>query len=984
MTFMLLDRATHSLIRATALIAVLSVSLPAAAATTSAAPAPASLAATLRFDISAQPLPRAVLEYSQQSGVQVTSQAKILDGRQSSPVSGSLTAAEALTRLLQGTDLSYDVVDAGTVAIRMSTAQLQRIAQATEPPTPAPSAGKPAGDSLEEVVVTGSNIRQSVEIGKTAIPIDHYSAEQFQSTAGENVADFLRSKPAFTGRNTSPVNDYYGGGESSLNLRGLGDQYTLVLINGRRAAGEDGVVDVGAIPEEAIESVEILKSGSSAIYGANAVGGVVNVKLKQEFKGVDAVLSYGNTTNNDATFKRTALVFGTGTERFHVVGSLAWQDRNGISRNDRFRTRSNDQRPFGGLDNRNTWTYSPFWVEGADDEGNLYTIDGTRFGPGQSTMDPTAFIPGPIEQGFNGFDEGAASPYRRVGGHWSAEFTPVDERFVLFTDGYFDRRTQDYTPIDRPIVGSDGFTPLFVTAGNPNNPFGRDVFVTYFVGPNEYAGKPLNRFKTNGNLLTAGAHGDFGRLGYEVAYTRYEQKVRDTWGNDIDGGRAQAAVDAGDLNPFSYWGNDPDLIASLITPDRSHFREDSLDVISAKLTGSLFALPAGDVQFAVGAERREVEFRSWNDEARCATGSFWQGPDCGSSSFQRKVDGWFGELRVPVYKGDTGTFLSSVEASAATRHERYEDFGSTTIPQGALRFGFFDDSLILRTSYAEGFRAPSLDDLDPIAYPNVIVGVFDPFFNDFVSANVIYGGNPDLVAEVGVTRNIGLVYTPVSDRDLVFTLDYWQVEQTDTIQQPDVEAILRGTQPGEVTRDPDTGIATIDARLKNTGNRLIEGLDLGIVYRTAMHDFGRLTFDFSTSYLTAAEHQFAEFTFEGVARYTDVFGGMPRFRSVLGTAWERGPWSASAYLHYEPGVDEHIPVERTTADYTTADLQVSYEFGESAGALRGMLRGTEIYGGIENLWDERLPFFASTYMGWDVSLHDFRGRYWYTGVRKRF
>jgi iron complex outermembrane receptor protein len=975
-----LDRATHPLAWATALAASLVINLPAAIA---AAPAPASLAATFQFHISAKPLPRAVLEYSQQSGVQVTSQAKILDGRQSSPVTGSLTAAEALTRLLQGTDLSYEVVDAGTVAIRLSATQLQRIAQATEPPAPAAAAAP--SDLLEEVVVTGSNIRQSVDIGKTAIPITSFTAEEFKSTAGESVADFLRSKPVFTGRNISPVNDYYGGGESSLNLRGLGDRYTLVLINGRRAAGEDGVVDVGAIPEEAIESIEILKSGSSAIYGANAVGGVVNIKLKQQFNGVDAVMSYGNTTNNDATFKRAALVFGTSTDRFRVVGSLGWQDRNGISRNDRYRTRSNDQRPFGGLDNRNTWTYSPFWVEGADDEGNLYTIDGTRFGPGQSTTDPTAFIPGPIEQSFNGFDEGAASPYRRAGGHWSAEFKPVDERFVLFTDGYFDRRTQDYAPIDRPIIGSDGFTPLSVAADNPNNPFGRDVFVTYFVGPNEYAGKPLNRFKTDGSLVTAGAHGDFGRFGYEIAYTRYQQKVRDTWGNDIDAFAAQAAVDAGDLNPFSYWGNDPALIASLITPDRSHFREDSLGAVSAKLTGSLFALPVGDVQFAVGAERREVDFRSWNDEARCATGSFWQGPDCGSSSFERKIDGYFGELRVPVYKArEAGVFLSSIEVSGATRHERYEDFGSTTIPQGSLRFGFFDDSLILRTSYAEGFRAPSLDDLDPIAYPNVYVGVFDPYFNDFVSANVILGGNPDLTAEVGVTRNIGLVYTPLSGRDMILSLDYWQVKQSDTIQQPDVEAILRGTQPGEVTRDPDTGIATVDARLKNTGDRLIEGLDFGATYRTGMHDFGRFTFDFSTSYLTAVEHEFAEFTFLGLARYTDVFGGMPRFRSVLGTAWEKGSWSASAYLHYEPGVDEHIPVERTTADYTTADLQVSYQFGESARGLGGILRDTEVYGGIENLWDERLPFFASTYMGWDVSLHDFRGRYWYTGLRKKF
>ena len=980
----LLARATHALVWATLL-----PGLPMASAT-AAPPAGATLSATLTFDIAAQPLSRALLEFSHQSGVQVTSPAKLLDGRESSRVAGQFSASEALSQLLAGTHLGYDVVDPTTVAIRPLPGALT-LASAGQAEVSSTAGPEPESAPLEEVIVTGSNIAQAVgEAAKNAIPIETFSAEQFRSSAGETIADYLRSKPAFSGRNGTPTNHFYGGGESSLNLRGLGSAYTLVLINGRRAGGEDGIADVGAIPEEAIESVEILKSGSSAIYGANAVGGVVNFKLRRKFDGIEAVASYGNTTSHDATYKRMALLFGTGGARYRVTGSLAWQDRNGISKFDRYRTRSSDQRPFGGLDNRPTWMFMPFAIDGLDDSFTTYSIDASRVGIGGTSLDPADYIATPLAQSFDQFEPGTFPPYSRIGGHWSAELDVVPERLVLFTDGYYDRRRQVFEPIGRPIIGGGSFTPLTVAADNPDNPFGREVFVTYIVGPDEYAQNVENRFRTDGSLVTAGVHGALGSFGYEVAYNRYEQKKRITWANDVDAALAQAAVDAGELNPFSYWGNDPDLISSLILPDRNRYQKDVSEIYGAKVTGSLLRLPAGDLRFALGAERRKIQFGAHSDLAKATSGSYWDGPEAGSSAFTRDVDGYFGELSIPLFRGASGAFLSSIELSAAGRHEKYEDFGSVDIPQGAIRFGFLDESLILRASYAEGFRAPTLDELDPTPYPNILVGVYDPYFNDFVQASVIYGGNDQLDAEVGVTRNLGLVYQPLRLENLMLRLDYWQVKQSRTIQQPDVEAILRGTQPGSVVRD-ENGIATIDARLQNTGDRLIEGLDFGATWRTAMHDFGRLAFDFSTSYLTAVEHTFAEFTVKGLARYTDVFGSMPRYRMVLTTGWEKGAWSASTTLHFDPGVDEYVPsidehgpVKRRTAHYTTADLQVAYHFGRPAGALAGLLRETEIYGGVENLWDERLPFFASTYQGWDNSLHDFRGRYYYFGLRKRF
>lgn len=943
-----------------------------------AAPSPgATLSATSAFDIEAQPLPRAILEYSHQSGVQVTSPAQLLDGRESSRVVGELAASEALNRLLEGTNLRYDVVDEATVAIRPMEA-----AAAKEEPSAAHT-------ELEEVLITGSNIRQSgSEIDRKAIPVETFSAEQFQSSAGETLGDYLRSKPAFTGRNGTPTNDYYGGGESTLNLRGLGEQYTLVLINGRRAAGEDGIADIGAVPEEAIESVEVLKSGSSAIYGANAVGGVVNVKLRQHFSGVEAVASYGNTTRNDAAYKRTALLFGAGFDKLSIVGSFGWQDRNGIFKRDRKLTRSSDWRYLGGTDERPTWAYYPQWIEGVDDDGNIYTLDGSRFGPGQGSLDPADFIVGVPEQSFDNFEPGVSPPYSRLGGHWSAQYELMDGRAVLFADGYYDERRQTFQPIGRPIIGGGNFTPLAVPASNPYNPFGREVSVTYVVGPNEYPYEVQNKFKTDSLLATAGVQGEIGALNYEVSLSRFEQKKHITWQNDVDAALAQEAVERTDdsaLNVFGYWENSPDLIASLIAPPRSSTQRDTSDVITGKLSGKLFALPAGDVGFAVGAEHRKVGYQVGQDELKKIIGTYWDGADDFEDTFHRKVDAYFGELSVPLYRGrDTSAWLSAIELTGAVRHERYNDFGTTTVPQGALRFAFLEDSLILRASYAEGFRAPSLDELTPFPGLNTLIGIYDPYFDDYVQVFTRVGGNPDLKSEVGATRNLGLVFSPRSNQNLTLRLDYWQVRQSDTIQQPDAQAVLRGEQPGTIERDPVTGIATVDTRLSNTGDRTIEGLDFGAFYRTGMHDLGRLIFDFSTTYLTSVEHVFGVVTVKGVGRYTDIFGGMPRYRSLLTTSWEKGAWTLTTSLHYEPGVSESIPLVRKTKDYSTGDIQLAYTFDDQSVALGGALRNTEIYGGLENFWDEPLPYFASTYIGWENSLHDLRGRYYYMGVRKRF
>jgi iron complex outermembrane receptor protein len=259
--------------------------------------------ARVSLDIKEQPMRSALKELGDRTGLQILYRVEDVakEGVLAPKVAGELSAEEALDRLLAGSGLTYEFVNEKTVRIVSPGA-----GDAMNGP-----AGGGAGPELAEVVVTGSSIASSVDAEKRSIPVDVISAEQIGKTGANTLADVLAANPALT---NGALAEQDSGGRGFANLRGLGTQYTLVLLNGRRLSANDPT-NILAIPAEAVERIEILKSGASAVYGSDAVAGVINVILKSSAQGLHASLTYGDTTQGGAQTTDVSLYGGSETDR---------------------------------------------------------------------------------------------------------------------------------------------------------------------------------------------------------------------------------------------------------------------------------------------------------------------------------------------------------------------------------------------------------------------------------------------------------------------------------------------------------------------------------------------------------------------------------------------------------------------------------------------------------------------------------------------
>lgn len=854
------------------------------------------------------------------------------------------------------------------------------------PATTAENPDKTPVLELDKLTVTGSNIRMTAaDADKGALPVEIISNSRFQLTSSESVADFMRTMPAITGTMTTVGNIENSNQGQNLNLRGLGANYTLVLVDGRRFAGEGSNADVSSIPADAIESIEILKGGSSAIYGTDAVAGVINIKLKHNYVGADAVASYGNTTNKDAGVQRYALSFGQKYDKLSVTGTVEYQKHNSIFRFDRGVTASRNWVYLGGNDKRNgtyTTVQRILGLPGAAAAGLI--IDTAKFTPGQTSLDPASYVQVQPDQRLTTSEPEAWPAFHLSAVTWGVNYQLLDKRAVVFADGFYQQqstRFQFQPPTAR----------VNVAANNPYNPFGLPVTVVYSFGPRErnFSRPALDINDKNALNNVFGVKGDVGQFSYEVAYSRFHLQNTQTEQDDIDQTKAQAAVNNGAFNPFGYWANSPDLINALYMNSRQLEQNENLDVISAKLTGTIFELPAGPLRFALGAENRKADWKIRFDEGWRTTATLWHPPSAANvdAKRHRSIDAYFGELSVPVWRAkQSGAFLGAVDISGAERKESYSKTQDVTIPQGSLRVALLDESIVLRGSYSESFRAPSLSNLTTpvVTTLNTISTVFDPVRGAALPFNLTTGGNPNLRPESGKNYDIGAIYTPKGLPALTLKADYYDIKIEDVIVTPSIIDVMNGTSPvGSITRDANL-FPTLNVTVSNAGVIQQTGYDLGATYRIKSDRLGNFTFDLNGTYITKYQSVFGATTTQYLGKLSTVYGAIPKIRTVFGTLWDYNRWQAAGFLHYMSGITEPIlSTTRSVEHYTTGDIQLSYNFKDSA-RWGGALKGTKVTLGVENIWDEALPFIDSLSEGWDRTNADYRGRYVYIELRKKF
>jgi iron complex outermembrane receptor protein len=816
---------------------------------------------------------------------------------------------------------------------------------------------------LDKVEVVGSHLKRID--GEGAAPVSTYTRDDIEATGAARLGDFLLALPfAGAGGSDDRSTSFSPGleGTAALSLRGLGPGATLVLLNGRRLAAyglalfdnDETFVDLNSLPLAAVQRVEVLRDGASAIYGADAIGGVVNIVLRRDFSGAEAMARVGQSTRGDARRAYATTTWGAGDLRadgYNAFIALDAQRRDAVPMVARSFSRSADQRPRGGFDGRFP-TSSPPTVQ---------LPDGDPFAA--PACPPDRVMPAliaTVRGTFCGFDPNPYNPLvphiERVGALAVGSAAPTAD-LRLYAELAVNRAVASKSLSPAPVA-------TVVPADAPTNPFGQDALVLW--RPLD-AGSRRGETKVDLRRAVIGAQGAWRRWEWDVAAGSTTIVTEVQGRNELRLGAVIESVGTGVLNPFTPT-NDPAALDAARAAFNNGY-DGRNQFVHGKATTELTRLQHGPMALAIGAERRRESFATALDPLVIA-GEI-NGVSQADSSATRGVGAVFAEVNwLPA---------ADLEVQLAARHDRYSDFGSTTHPKVAVRWRPAK-AIMMRASAGRGFLPPSLPQLNRPRSAGE--GVFDPVrcpvtqsFDDCGGGTNVYSqqGNPDLDAERSRQINAGVVIEPFAGWSA--SLDVWRIVHTGKIVFGG-EYILRNEAafPGRVIRGPVTAedaalglpgaIVEFRDAYVNLASRDVRGVDIEMKGRVASVLDGALALGATVSYLD----RFVERVTPLDAARDDAGGdGRPRLRASASTEWQRGPWQlgiAARYIgsyRYLQPIDE---ARRTVASWTVIDLNIAWRGPRDRVSLT-----------LHNAAD-RDPPFRSIGVGYDYqAMHDPIGRF---------
>lgn len=929
---------------------------------------------------------------------------------------------------------------------------------------------------LEKFVVTGSYIQRIDTEGPA--PVQIINRETIELSGSNTVQDVLKRIPSnFAGVNENINNQGSTGGAGNVSLRGLGAETTLVLINGRRvapsaAAGATSFVNINSLPLAAVDRIEVLQDGASALYGSDAIGGVVNVILRKDYTGAEGTVRYGNSFASDVSEFRGSLVTGAYTGKASALIVFDYFTRNSLLRNER------PGEPIGTADHRALHPHGTDFRSPTGNPGTITLRPGSAYLTGTNPLGLPANPSGVfgIPDGSTGLWTNAAAfaatllpgqvrtfdfagpnqiipEVQRVGLTAMGSYD-LTEKIEVFTELSYSRTKSDVYLAATPVTASGAVN--VIPANNPYNPFGEPVnfsFRPLDVGPR------TNYITTNSSRYLIGLKGEvMDNWNWEVALMLNSDSVADIGVNYIVTTDVIAAASGSFarapgifLNVFGdKQGNDPRLLAALnnTVTTNGELTQRSLD---GKVTGELFELPAGPIGIAVGGEQRFEKLESYLDPLT-QQGAF-AGSGTRENTFGRRtVSSGYAEISVPLVSSKQNySWMKSAELQVAARTESYDIQGKTkskfdsTKPKVAISFRPIKD-LMIRASYAEGFRAPSLFELfsgangsfpsynDPLRGANTITITNAAQINalrywvpstpagatsvtlagtgfasdDNQQVQQAQQGNTALLPEESESTYLGLVYNVPAVKGLTLSAGYFKITHNNIIRLPSVTAANIG-----VLNDPDlqflirretptpadvaagrpgklvTGNVAIFLQYVNRALNEVTGYDFEVDYQWKSANFGQFKHSLSGAYMAEFLGQTTPTSavVNGVGSAFTSSGTVPRLKMVLQNSWKWRDFSASAFVNYSGYYEEfstRINDVREVEAYTTLDLQASYTFRTPW--LGG---NTTLTAGLLNAWDEALPYVTeqvsgSGNTGFDPQISDPRGRFFYVQLRQSF
>jgi len=821
-------------------------------------------------------------------------------------------------------------------------------------------------ETAERVEVVGSHIKRTDIEGPS--PIQTIDRDTIEKSGYNNLQQLLEKLPAagsgtFSTRGNNQDSSANGG--AAVSLRGLGADATLVLINGRRVAISsfaEGIttnfVDINSIPVSAIERIEILKDGGSAVYGSDAVAGVVNVVLRKNFDGTEVSAGFGNTTDTDSSEKTLSAILGFDSDKFNATLILDYFSNNTLGNADRGSLGTANQSAGGGDDNRSSRGFpGRFIVNGVTTRDPGCPADRIA---GQTCL----------------YDYGPWNllvPEAERAGLMFMGKRQIGETTELFTEIGVQHNTSIAQGAPTPLDQDAGLT---VPISHPNNPFPAATSITIGRYRTVDAGARQWSIESDSMRLIAGLRGTINDWDWEVAAQKGRSESTQSGSRSQGWVRTdflQAEINAGRYNPFGGTYNSPDVINAIGTT-LVRQGESNLTSYDAKLTGDLFQTDHGAVAMATGIEYREESASDVPDD------QFQRGLIFGTEAISAAAsrDHWsaFIEFAVPL--------TSSLEMQLAARHDDYSDFGTSTNPKLALRWAL-SDAFALRASWGTGFRAPSLAQvgLGPSQESLFISDTYacptpDPLNPTCASTDLTiqFSGNSDLDAETSETWNIGAIWDITNDLNV--SLDYWNIVQDDKIDRGNINAVYAANCNVQsstvcVRRAPLAGytlgeIIRINNTFYNLTSQEAEGVDASVNYKLDMADAGSVKFAFDWSWMKHFEKDNVDWT--GKYEY-------PEYRWNASADWNGSNWGALAALNYI-GEFEDYTETRTVDAMMTLNLQARYVGFDN----------TVVSVGIDNALDEEPPFAIgdgdSDLYGYVSSTHNPRGQFAYAKVSYTF
>ncbi|MEL4425109.1 TonB-dependent receptor [Shewanella indica] len=833
-------------------------------------------------------------------------------------------------------------------AVSTSAASVSQVAFAAE-----------EGAKVERIEVTGSRIqRQDME---TASPVTVISADAIRAEGFTSVDQLLQAQTSMAGAAVGSSTNNGADGVAQVDLRGMGAERTLVLLNGRRmvnsGSGADSAVDLNSIPVAMIARVEILKDGASAVYGSDAIAGVVNIITKKDFEGFQLDFNGSGTDKGDGESGELSLLYGFNTDNGgNYTFGASYSDRRGVIQGDRD------------------------WTE-----------------PGSSSFIPNGSLDGMVKDASGnwvkrttGYDYTQDSWFQTPSERYSLFANMIQElgnELVLTGDILYTKRKSDQQMAAQPadimlgVCGQTNINPAkcitldqsMLDAGIKADKNGRVNYRrrTNDVGPRIY-NQDVDTLRAS--IALQGTLDVHTGMTWDLSYT-YGKNKADTWvENSINAKKMEDSV----YNNQGAWFNGAPLTQEIINDIGFTERNDGGNeqhLVAGVLSGELFDLDAGPVSFAIGAEYR-YDSGYYNPDPVIVAGE-------GTAAQQDPTDGNYDVIS--IYQEVSVPFSEKLTGEFALRFDDYSTFGKASTWKIGLTYEATDD-LMLRAVAATGFRAPNVSELyggNTGSYDYLT----DPWGNEQDPQILVnYTSDENLEPEESESYTAGLVYSPHFIDGMSLTLDYWRFRVTNAITRLDAQKGLKDCYAGnqlacdtfKITSDGD--LSDFTNPLTNVGSQNTSGIDFNLAY-----SFEGLGLDWKINndltYLL-------EFEQDGVSYDGTIdgnFGAYAEVRNNFSIQASRGDWSLMYYNRYIGKMDDiYTDYDQNDNPFTAVAKADAVMYHNIVGTYH-FTDGLTASLGVKNLTDEEPSFVSNgSDAGTVPEVYDTIGRQIYGGVTYKF